>query len=101
MSTPRDFDNLPDAARISIPELARIFGRTSGTIWNWSRTGKLPKPTPLVDGAAPDFRLGDLRAVLGPDLSGSATSDGSESRARNLAQARAAQRRRDPASAGP
>ena len=61
---PRDYDKLPDIARISVPEVAMLAGNSRATVWVWIKKGKLPKPTCVPEGSRPSLPFGPVRKLL-------------------------------------
>jgi len=41
------FDLLPASAHVRLPVVAVLFGISPATVWRWSKSGLLPKPTRL------------------------------------------------------
>lgn len=57
----RDFDQLPDSARVRLPIVQALNGDVSAaTIWRWVKEGKLPRPEKLGPNTTV-WRVGDLR----------------------------------------
>ena len=48
---------------LKVKELAQRLGVSRSTIWEWSRTGKLPKPVKLGD-AVTRWRSDEIEAAL-------------------------------------
>ena len=48
---------------LKVKELAQRLGVSRSTIWEWSRTGKLPKPVKLGD-AVTRWRSDEVEAAL-------------------------------------
>ena len=56
----RDFNQLPDDARVRVGTVAHMFGIGTATAWRWTRSGLLPQPERT--GRATMWRVGDLRS---------------------------------------
>jgi hypothetical protein len=57
-------DALEGVAVISWATAAKLLGRTTGTLDEWSRQGKFPKAIQLVGGGRKEIRVATLRAWL-------------------------------------
>ncbi len=55
----QDFDKLPDAAHVRLPVVAALHGISTVTVWRWSASGRLPKPTRR--GGVTTWNVGELR----------------------------------------
>jgi predicted DNA-binding transcriptional regulator AlpA len=56
-----DFDRLPDSAEVRLPVVAALLGISTVTVWRWSASGRLPKPTRR--GGVTTWRVGALRRL--------------------------------------
>lgn len=56
------FDELPDAAHVRVPTVARLCGISTVTVWRWARDGRIPAP--VKRGGVTAWRVGDLRQAL-------------------------------------
>ena len=66
------FDNLPDAAMISVKALATVVDKGVSTVWrNCQQDPDFPKPIRLGPGCT-RFKVGDIRAYLAFKASASA-----------------------------
>lgn len=60
----RNFDHLPDAARVRSDVVKGLFGISNSTLWRWVKDEQLPKPEKF--GRSDCFwRVGDIRKMLG------------------------------------
>ena len=59
-----NFDALPNTARVDLPVVKAITGKSRPTIYRWIEQGILPKPV-KVPGCQNSWIVGDLRAALG------------------------------------
>lgn len=55
------FDQLPDAALLSVDEVAALVGRSNASIWRDARRGSLAKPIKFGSRTA-RWKVGDVRA---------------------------------------
>ena len=62
----RDYDALPDIARVSVNEAAAIVGRSRATVWAWIKKGRLDTPTSIPEGSRPSLSWGSVRRLLSP-----------------------------------
>jgi predicted DNA-binding transcriptional regulator AlpA len=60
--TIRDFDSLPDVARVALPLVSQIYGVSGPTVWRRVRAGLIPAP--VREGGSTRWIVGDLRAKL-------------------------------------
>jgi predicted DNA-binding transcriptional regulator AlpA len=58
---------LPDDARVTVPEAAMLLGRSRGTVWRYVAQGMLPRPMAVPKTSRPSLRLGDVRELLNGD----------------------------------
>ncbi|MBG6082718.1 helix-turn-helix transcriptional regulator [Rubrivivax gelatinosus] len=63
----RDFDTLPDSARVRLPVVVALCGVSVPTVWRMAKDGRLPPPVKC--GGITSWRVGDLRKA--PALSAS------------------------------
>lgn len=56
----RDFDALPDAAFVRVETVAALYATTPSSVWRWSKSGHLPKPT-KIGPQVTAWNVGDLR----------------------------------------
>lgn len=59
----REFDGLPDCARVATPVVAALLNCTNVTVWRRVRAGLLPKPVSSGPSGA-RWVVGQLRQVL-------------------------------------
>lgn len=64
MATIPDFDSLPAAAVVRVPEVLRITGMSRTTLWRRCRDGGFPQPVRLPGSAIIGWRAGDVRRWL-------------------------------------
>jgi len=57
-----NFDQLPGSALVRLPVVAALFSVSVATVWRWSRSGELPKPTHV--GGLTFWRVDELRVRL-------------------------------------
>lgn len=57
------FDQLPDSAHVRLPVVMALWGCASGTVWAWSKLGKIPKPRRLSRRLTV-WNVGEIRAAL-------------------------------------
>ena len=57
MNTIAEYERL-----LSVKDIAELVGCHKNTIWNWSRTGKMPKPLAL--GNLTRWRLSDIKTWI-------------------------------------
>jgi predicted DNA-binding transcriptional regulator AlpA len=57
------FDQLPDSARVYIPDLCELIDRHRQSLWRYVREKRLPKPQRLF-GGRPSWSVGEIRKVL-------------------------------------
>lgn len=57
-----DFDRLPDSAEVRLPVVAALKGISTATVWRWSASSKLPKPTRR--GGVTTWNVGALRKAV-------------------------------------
>jgi len=57
------FDQLPDSARVYIPDLCELIDKHRQSLWRYVRAGHLPKPQRLFNGR-PSWSVGEIRKVL-------------------------------------
>lgn len=60
----KHFDSLPDTARVRLPVVQALTGRSATSIWRDVKAGRLPAPLRLGHTSA--WSVGELRAVLAP-----------------------------------
>jgi predicted DNA-binding transcriptional regulator AlpA len=65
----RDFDSLPDAAFVRVETVAALYATTPSSVWRWSKSGHLPKPTKLGPQVTA-WNVGALRRALSPQAVG-------------------------------
>jgi predicted DNA-binding transcriptional regulator AlpA len=58
----REFDRLPDSAKVRLPVVAALFSISAATVWRWTHAGLLPQPT--QKGGVTAWNVGELRAEL-------------------------------------
>lgn len=58
----RNFDSLPDDARVRVPVVKALFGYSAPTLYRRVQSGDLPKPR--KDGSISYWLAGELRAAL-------------------------------------
>ena len=56
------FDSLPDSAGVRLPVVSALFGISRATVWRWSKSGYLPRPTRI--GRVTFWNTGELRIRL-------------------------------------
>lgn len=81
MRKPKDYDRLPDDARLTSEEVASLVGKSKPTVFRWVATGLLPPTRSVPIGARPTHRLGDVRALLRPPASSGSKPGGKRQRA--------------------
>lgn len=64
MQPTKNYDQLPDDARITTAEVAMLVGKAKPTVWRWITIGLLPPTRSVPPGARPTHRLGDVRNLL-------------------------------------
>lgn len=57
-----EFDNLPDSARAPLPLVCGLFSISPATAWRRVKSGLLPSP--IREGGATRWIVGDLRKAL-------------------------------------
>lgn len=57
-----DFDQRPDAARVSLPVVCKLWDISPATAWRRVKGGLIPKPR--REGGSTRWLVGDLRAAL-------------------------------------
>lgn len=58
----KNFDSLPEDARVRQPVVEALFGFSSATLWRRVKAGSIPQP--LKDYGCTSWRVGDLRQSL-------------------------------------
>ena len=58
----KQFDSLPDCARVRLSVVCLLFGISTATVWRWSHSGKLPSPSKV--GGVTFWNVGALRECL-------------------------------------
>lgn len=58
----KNFDNLPDAARVRLPVVCLLWAASPATVWRRVKAGSLPAPR--KDGRITYWLAGELRAAL-------------------------------------
>ena len=56
-----NIDTFPDDARVDVRTTAIFLGVGISTIWDWTKSGRLPQPTRI--GRTTRWRLGDIRRI--------------------------------------
>ena len=64
MATVPDFDHMPAAAIVRVPEVLRITGMSRTTLWRRCRDGGFPQPVKLPGSAIVGWRVGAIRSWL-------------------------------------
>lgn len=62
------FDTLPNTARVDLPVLKAVTGKSRPTIYRWISQGILPRPV-KTGGTQNAWIVGEIRAALGIDHS--------------------------------
>ncbi len=60
-----NFDQLPDAANVSVQTVAALYGCKVPTVWAWLRRMEIPQPRHF--GAHTRWNVGQLRQALKGD----------------------------------
>lgn len=58
----KNFEALPDDARVRLPVVNALFGCSNATAWRMCKDGRLPQPA--KSGRMTSWRAGDLRKAL-------------------------------------
>jgi len=59
----RNFDALPDCARVRLPVVMALTGLSESTVLRRAQSGEMPRPVKI--GGTQSWRVGDLRKMLG------------------------------------
>ncbi|MBA2350937.1 MAG: AlpA family phage regulatory protein [Burkholderiales bacterium] len=59
----KNFDQLPSSGFVRQPIVESLYSISGATVWRWSKTGRIPKPTKLSAGITA-WNVGELRQSL-------------------------------------
>ena len=59
----KNFDSLPNTARVDLPVLKALTGKSRATIYRWIDQGILPRPVKTI-GTQNAWTVGSVRAAL-------------------------------------
>lgn len=60
----KDFDRLPDDARLSVADAANLLAKSKATVFRLLAIGAIPPTRSVPAGTRPTLRLGDVRQLL-------------------------------------
>lgn len=63
LSALKNFDALPDVARVRLPVVCALFSRSDASVWRDVKSGRLPAPV-KVGPRSTAWVVGDLRQAL-------------------------------------
>ena len=58
------FKYQPDDARVALPVVCALFGRSAASIWRDLKEGRIPQPVKNAGPRCTRWRVGDLRGAL-------------------------------------